>query len=242
MWSAEIDFLISSLKDKKSLFVLTGAGISADSNIPTFRGKNGLWKNYRATDLATPEAFTRDPELVWEWYHWRQSIIHKTDPNKGHITLAEFARMLPSYLLLTQNVDNLHQRAGSEKILEIHGNIFRARCTACNLSVDHSLEPKLPKCSCGALLRPDVVWFGEPVPTDVLNSSLSFIDKCDMIMTIGTSALVQPAASLPVYGKNLGKKLIEINPDPTPISSLCDFVMRDRAAEVLPKILGVLNE
>lgn len=241
MRSAEIERFVDFLKDIESIFVLTGAGISADSGIPTFRGKDGLWKNYRATDLATLESFQKNPELIWEWYHWRQSIILKAKPNGGHRALTEFERLFPSLLILTQNVDGLHQEAGSRKVLELHGNIFRARCMDCGNVINHQLQPDIPKCECGAMMRPDVVWFGEAVPTGVLQRSFSFIDNCDLVIVIGTSAVVQPAASLPIYGKNRGLPLAVVNPEPTPISNFADFQLLGRAAEILPEIVRRLN-
>ena len=160
--------VVEILKSAKSLFVLTGAGVSAESGIPTFRGPQGLWKNYSATELATPQAFKKNPALVWEWYQWRQDLISNAKPNPAHYALAELERIIPHFLLLTQNVDGLHQRAGSKNILELHGNIFRTRCLSCGEIADYKKPPgttnnTLPKCICGGLLRPDVIWFGESI-------------------------------------------------------------------------------
>ncbi|HIE06057.1 MAG TPA: NAD-dependent deacylase [bacterium (Candidatus Stahlbacteria)] len=241
MRSAEIERFVGFLRDKRSVFVLTGAGISADSGIPTFRGQDGIWKNYQATDLATLSAFQRNPQIVWEWYHWRQSIILDAEPNEGHRALVHLEEYCPSFLILTQNVDGLQQKAGSKSVLELHGNIFRARCMDCGQTIHHELEPEIPKCVCGAMMRPDVVWFGEPVPTDVLQRSFAFIDSCDLVIVIGTSAVVQPAASLPVYGKNRGRQLVVVNREATPLSDLADLNLFGHAAEILSDIVRGLN-
>jgi len=242
MRSTPIENLVNYLRDKQSIFVLTGAGISKDSGIPTFRGKDGLWKNYDPLELATAEAFQRNPQLVWEWYHWRQEIVLKARPNPGHIALAEMERIFPSFLIVTQNVDGLHQRAGSNNVQEIHGNIFRVRCIECGKIEDHKLKPDLPRCECGSLFRPDVVWYGEPVRGEVLSKAYEFIMGCDLVMVIGTSAMVQPAASLPIYAKSLKKTLAVINPEPTPLNDLSDFELLDRAAKILPEIVSKINE
>jgi NAD-dependent deacetylase len=242
----------SILKNVKSLFVLTGAGISAESGIPTFRGTDGLWKNYSATDLATPEAFERNPELVWEWYRWRQGIISKAKPNPAHFAITKLEIRVNDFLLLTQNVDNLHQRAGSKNVLELHGNIFRARCLSCgetismkpsinkengNTNLSKSTETQLPKCSCGGLLRPDVVWFGEPIPQDIWQASLDFLNTTDVALICGTSGVVWPAAAIPEIAKRSGAKTIEVNLDPTPISSIVDISIQGKAGEILPQIM-----
>ncbi len=236
----------SVLKSAHSLFVLTGAGISAESGIPTFRGKDGLWKNFSAYDLATPEAFQRNPELVWEWYHWRQSIILKARPNRAHLAITELEAIFEKFLLLTQNVDNLHQRAGTKNILEIHGNIFRARCLECNKIINHQIESEgeidnLPRCECGGLLRPDVVWFGEPIDQDVWQSACCFLEQADVALICGTSGVVWPVAGIPEFARQRRIKTIEVNLEPTPISNIVDISIPGKAGEVLPRIVEGLK-
>lgn len=236
---------IDILKGANSLFVLTGAGISAESGIPTFRGKDGLWKNYSATDLATPEAFDRDPGLVWEWYHWRQSIILGARPNPAYLALVELEKKYSDFLLLTQNVDNLHRQAGSRKIMELHGNIFRARCLGCGKIVDHSIRDgveKIPIClNCGRSLRPDIVWFGEPIPQDIWEESVLFLNRsADAALIIGTSSVVWPAAFIPEIARQNKVRTIEINLEPTPVSDSVDVALYGKAGEILPQITKTL--
>jgi len=234
---------IEILKKSKSLFILTGAGISAESGIPTFRGSDGLWKNYSAIDLATPEAFEKNPELVWEWYHWRQKIILNAEPNPAHYSVVDLEKKFNQFLLLTQNVDNLHRRAGSQNVLELHGNIFRARCLSCGAIVGHEIKPggkidNQPKCACGGLLRPDVVWFGESIPQDIWQQSLKFLSTADTAIISGTSGVVWPAAAIPEMAKRHKVKTIEINLEPTPISSIVDVSILGKAGEILPQIVS----
>lgn len=218
---------------------LTGAGISAESGVPTFRGEDGLWRQQRAEQLATPEAFRRNPQLLWEWYNWRRELIDKCAPNAAHRTLASMERSLTECTIITQNVDGLHRAAGSVSILEIHGNIWRVRCTACRYQAnDHRvplpyLPPHCPEC--GGLLRPDVVWFGESLPGDVIDAAWAAASRCRTMLVIGTSAVVQPAASLPLVAVRNGAQLIEINPAETPLSRLAHRVIRRPAAEAVPE-------
>jgi NAD-dependent deacetylase len=218
--------------------VLTGAGISAESGVPTFRGESGLWRRFRPQELATPEAFDRDPVLVWEWYDWRRGLIGSCVPNAAHETLAEMEAVLPGFTLITQNVDGLHQAAGSRKVLELHGNVWRVRCLSCDrVSENHQAPlPELPpRCSeCGGLLRPDVVWFGESLRPEVLDKAWAAAARCRLMLVIGTSALVHPAASLPLVALRNGAHLVEVNPAETPLSGHAHEVLRGRAAEVLP--------
>ncbi len=219
---------------------LTGAGISAESGIPTFRGATGLWRTYRAEDLATPEAFHRDPETVWQWYDWRRSLIAQAQPNPGHQALAQLERTHPNFTLITQNVDGLHDRAGSRRPLKLHGDIWTLRCTRCpRQRVD--LSPHLPQlpptCECGALERPGVVWFGEPLPLDTWNEAEQAAQSSDLFLVIGTSAQVYPAAGLVHIAKQSGAKIIEINPEATPLSGLVDLPWRSPAAQALPALL-----
>jgi NAD-dependent deacetylase len=236
----KLDARRSPLHRSTPVAVLTGAGISAESGVPTFRGPDGLWRSYRAEDLATPEAFRRDPELVWQWYAWRRSVIGGCRPNAAHQALTEMEQALDNFVLITQNVDGLHGLAGSRRVLELHGNIWRLRCTVhCGPAWENrgDLLPELPpRCpACGALARPDVVWFGEALPGDVLGAALDAARRCKLMLVIGTSALVQPAASLPLLALENGAHLVEINPQPTPLSHLADEVLREPAAQALPR-------
>jgi len=228
------------LSRAERLAVLTGAGISAESGIPTFRGEEGLWKKYRAEDLATPEAFARDPELIWEWYDWRRGIFASKKPNPGHLVLAEWERIFPSLALITQNIDGLHKRAGSENIIELHGNAWKLRCTeesTVSENYDVPLKENPPLCAaCGALLRPHVVWFGEMLDSDIIHKASLLSSTCDAMLVIGTSAVVQPAASLPFSALNRGAKVIEVNPMPTPLTSYADLSFRGKSGEILPLI------
>ncbi|MBN2620474.1 NAD-dependent deacylase [candidate division WOR-3 bacterium] len=233
---------IDILKKSRSLFVLTGAGISAESGIPTFRDADGLWKNYSATDLATPDAFRKDPALVWEWYHWRQDIIRCAQPNTAHQALVAMENRMESFLLLTQNVDNLHQRAGSRNILELHGSIFRARCLNCRATYAYGIEKmpdtvSPPTCPCGGILRPDVVWFGEMIPQDIWHAALAFCATADTVLICGTSGVVWPAAALPGYAQEHGSTIIEINLEPTPASNVVDVAIKGRAGKILPALV-----
>jgi NAD-dependent deacetylase len=218
--------------------VLTGAGTSAESGVPTFRGHGGLWRNFRPEELATPEAFRRDPALVWEWYDWRRGLVGSCTPNAAHATLAEMEATLPGFSLITQNVDGLHQAAGSHNVLELHGNIWRMRCTGCGKAIEdrHVSLPEIPpRCSaCGALLRPDVVWFGESLPPEVLEAAWTAAAHCRLMLVVGTSAIVQPAASLPLVALRNRARVVEVNPAETPLSPHAHEVLRGPAAEMLP--------
>jgi NAD-dependent deacetylase len=228
------------LKKSDSVSVLTGAGISAESGVPTFRGDGGIWKNHRATDLATPEAFDRDPELVWEFYHWRRNLISRVTYNPAHSALVALEQLVPQFTLITQNVDGLHLLAGSQNLLEIHGNIWKVRCTRCQKTMlDRSpdLGP-LPKCgSCGGLLRPHVVWFGETLDPDLLGQAIEASRSCQVMLVIGTSAVVQPAASMALEAKESGAAVVEINLEKTPHSHVMDFTLLGKAGEVLPRLV-----
>jgi len=228
------------LASRPALVVLTGAGVSAESGIPTFRGPDGLWRQFRAEDLATPEAFARQPALVWEWYDWRRQKIHRVEPNPAHLTLARWEKYFPFFVLITQNVDGLHQQAGSTKILELHGNIWKVRCTKEGKVWENRQVPLNqipPLCSdCGSLLRPHVVWFGEALPADVLEEAFKACSQARVMLVIGTSALVQPAASLPLFAQQHGATIIEINLEPTPLSTYADFNLYGKAGEILPLI------
>ncbi|NPA16048.1 MAG: NAD-dependent deacylase [Deferribacteres bacterium] len=237
---------IEALRAARKLVVLTGAGISAESGVPTFRGKDGLWKRYRPEELATPFAFKKNPKLVWEWYDWRRSLIAPLEPNEAHRLIAELEERYPEFALITQNIDGLHKKAGSKKILELHGNIWRVRCTNCPYKGEDyrvPLEEVPPKCpECGALLRPDVVWFGEPLDAEILNEAVHHSETCDLMLVIGTSGVVQPAASLPLIAKNAGAKVAEVNPESTPITSIADWSIRSKAVEFAQKLKEHLKD
>ena len=231
---------IAAFDPAKKILVLTGAGISAESGVPTFRGADGLWQQYRAEELATPDAFAANPQLVWEWYDWRRGIINKAEPNAGHLAIAEMERIFPLFSLITQNVDGLHRRAGNKKIIEIHGNLWQLRCVRDgrvreDLSVPLPVIP--PLCECGALLRPQVVWFGETLDQGDLAQAYTLIEACDLLLVVGTSAVVQPVASFPVIAKQAGAVVIEVNMELTPLSRLADASLRGKAAEILPALL-----
>ena len=220
--------------------VLTGAGISADSGVPTFRGTDGLWRNFRAEDLATPEAFERNPRLVWEWYDWRRTLLHSIQPNAAHEALVKLETRYDQFHLITQNVDGLHRLAGSQRILELHGNIWRVRCVRCHQVADNHDVPLalLPQChSCEGLLRPHIVWFGESLDREVLNASFSAVESCDVLLIIGTSGLVYPAAMLMPSAKTSQAYVIEVNLDPTPYSSNVDLSLQGRAKDIVPLLL-----
>jgi NAD-dependent deacetylase len=225
----------------RSIAVLTGAGISAESGIPTFRDAGGLWKSFRAEDLATPQAFARDPKFVWEWYDWRRSLIAQAEPNAGHHALAELEKRTSEFTLITQNVDGLHDRAGSTRILRVHGDIWTLRCTLCGRE-RHDPRPSLPElpphCACGAIQRPGVVWFGESLPPEVWSQAEQAASGSEVLLVIGTSALVYPAAGLVHLAKASGAKVVEVNPAETPVSGMVDFSWRAPAAEALPLLIA----
>jgi len=220
--------------------ILTGAGISAESGVPTFRGAGGLWKNYKPEELATPEAFAKDPRLVWEWYNWRRELIAKALPNPGHRALVELEKRKPRFTLITQNVDGLHDRAGSGKILRLHGDIWRMKCTACGSNwPDRRVPlPKIPPhCACGGLARPGVVWFGEPLPDGMMKEAEHAASSAQVFLVIGTSAVVVPAASLVPYAKKAGAKVVEINTEETAATAIVDCALRGPAGELLPQLV-----
>ena len=227
------------LEEASSIAVLTGAGISAESGIPTFRGAAGLWKQFRPEDLATPQAFRRNPQLVWEWYDWRRGLNHKAAPNPGHLALAALEQRTPRFTLVTQNVDGLHQAAGSRSVIEVHGSIWTLRCTVCgNRWEDRRVPlPLLPHCECGALARPGVVWFGESLPPDAWGAAEQAAQKCDVFLVVGTSAAVYPAAGLVDVARAAVAKVIDVNLERTSLSETVDFAITGPAGEILPRLL-----
>jgi NAD-dependent deacetylase len=219
---------------------MTGAGISAASGIPTFRGPGGLWKGFKPEDLATPEAFVRDPRTVWEWYDWRRQRIGEASPNAAHRALAELERRKPAFTLITQNVDGLHDLAGSGRILKLHGDIWRMRCTACGAEFPNRRVPLLkipPHCACGGVARPAVVWFGEPLPPGIWQEAEHAAASAEVFLVGGTSAVVYPAAGLIPYARRCGAKVIEINSEATAASEMVDCALRGSAHELLPQLL-----
>lgn len=235
MTSPDLTRLQALLAGADRLTVLTGAGVSAESGIPTFRGAGGLWHNYRAEDLATPEAFAKDPELVWRWYDWRRGLVANARPNAAHLALAALERRRP-VTVITQNVDGLHAQAGSRELIELHGNIWKVRCTGCALISGNTDVPlaTLPPCCprCARTVRPHIVWFGEAVDPYDHQRSVEMTRSADLFLVIGTSGLVHPAAALPRIAKTAGVPVVEINPDPTPNTPLADLVIASPAAEV----------
>jgi NAD-dependent deacetylase len=235
------DVVRALLARARNIVALTGAGCSAESGVPTFRGPGGLWRNFRPEDLATPEAFERDPRLVWEWYDWRRGLIAQASPNPGHAALAALEARGPGLTLITQNVDGLHSLAGSRSPLEIHGSLWRTRCLSCSeIRENREILPRAlpPRCPCGGLLRPDVVWFGESLPVDLVHRSIRAVDACDLMLVVGTSSLVQPAASFAEAALARGVPVVEINLDPTPLSSRATHVLQGRSGEILPRLIS----
>jgi NAD-dependent deacetylase len=229
------------LEAASSVVILTGAGISAESGIPTFRGSDGLWKNFKPEELATPQAFAKDPRLVWEWYDWRRGLIAKAEPNAGHRALVQLEAAKPNFTLITQNVDGLHDRAGSRRVLKLHGDIWRMQCSECGRNwPDRRVPlPKLPPhCGCGAVARPGVVWFGEPLG-EVSAEAEHAAREAGVLLVVGTSAVVNPAATLAPIAKSAGARVIEINPEETPISRHVDLSLRGGAGEILARLIGM---
>ncbi len=230
---------IEKLRQTKSIVFFTGAGISAESGIPIFRGKDGIWNKLKPEELANFDAFMRNPEMVWEWYKHRKQIIKESQPNAAHKTIAEFQKYLPEVVVVTQNIDNLHRRAGSKIVYELHGNIERNYCINCHkfYTEDFELTDKIPTCECGGLIRPDVVWFGEYLPEDQLGASEKAAKSCNVFFVVGTSAVVYPAASLIYTAKENSAYLIEVNIEETEVSRLMNESYFGKAGEILPEFL-----
>ncbi|MFZ1828808.1 MAG: NAD-dependent deacylase [Candidatus Competibacteraceae bacterium] len=234
--------LIARLQAARRVVVLTGAGISAESGVPTFReAQTGLWARYNPEELATPEAFRRNPRLVWEWYAWRQARVRQAEPNAGHHALVDMERHVAELTLITQNVDGLHRRAGSHQVLELHGNLFRTKCFNEDRLVEgwpasDDIPPRCPHC--GGLLRPDVVWFGERLPADALRAAEQAAARAEVFFSVGTSSLVYPAAALPFIALQAGATVVEINPQPTPLSPQVTFSLNGAAGIILPALVA----
>ena len=236
------DNVTKKLRDSKKIVFVTGAGISQESGIPTFRGKDGHWRKYDPMKLASIDAFYDDPKLVWEWYEDRRKNILAAKPNVGHFAISKMEKF-KNVVVLTQNIDGLHQRSGSTNVLELHGSIIRIKCTVCNFSGDitDNFELLPPKCECGNMLRPDVVWFGEALPQEVWTNAIKEASICDIMIIAGTSLVVSPANSLPIYAKQNGATLIEVNIEKTVMSNDMDLSIQATSANVLPKILSILK-
>jgi NAD-dependent deacetylase len=233
------EILIQRLKKARRVAVLTGAGVSAESGVPTFRGEDGIWNKLRPEELASMDAFMSNPERVWEWYNYRKQLISRVEPNPGHYVIVEMEKYYPEFWLITQNVDNLHRRAGNRNILELHGNIMMSRCMRCSKyfdTIDIGEKKDIPRCSCGSMIRPDVVWFGEMLPEETLKEAFHAASICDLFFSIGTSALVQPSASLPVLAREAGAYVVEINTDETVISSRVNIFLSGKSGEILPAL------
>lgn len=241
MKTIEIDrAVLHALENPRTRVVVsTGAGVSAESGVPTFRDANGLWKNFRPEELATPEAFANDPRRVWEWYEYRRGVVRTVRPNPGHCELARWEAHFSDFTLITQNVDGLHRSAGSSQPIELHGNIMTSRCHACGHpagEVGFAGMGELPRCQCGGLIRPNVVWFGEQLPAGALEKSWEAVQYAEVFLSVGTSGIVQPAASLARLAKSSGAFLIEVNPEDTEVSYMFDAVLRYPSGIALPTL------
>ncbi|OQY30397.1 MAG: NAD-dependent protein deacylase [Candidatus Cloacimonetes bacterium 4572_55] len=238
--------VISYLRQTENCVISTGAGVSVESGIPTFRDAlTGFWSNYDPMTLATPTGFRKDPKLVWEWYRFRQGLVMKTKPNPGHYAIAEMEKMFAEFLLITQNIDGLHHRAGSRNLVEIHGNIHRYKCFQEETIVDplpesDEVPPRCP--NCGSYIRPDVVWFGEQLPMEGLEKAEQAITSCDTLISVGTSGAVYPVALFPAQAKHYGAFVIEINLEETPISEIADVSLLGKSGEILPQLVKELKK
>lgn len=237
------DLIADQLRSAKKIVFVTGAGISQESGIPTFRGKDGLWRNYDPMKLATIDAFYDNPKLVWEWYNERRRNIFAAEPNLGHKAIAELEEFV-KVVVLTQNIDGLHQKGGSSSVLELHGSIIKIKCTVCDFKDEIFTEfSNLPPlCKCGNILRPDVVWFGEGLPQDVWQEAIIHANSCDVMVIAGTSLVVSPANTLPIYAKQNNAMLIEINPDETIMTSDMDSSIRSTSAVALPELVSIFKK
>jgi len=231
---------VARLREAMHVLVLTGAGISAESGVPTFRGPEGLWRDFRPEDLATAEAFERDPRLVWEWYDWRRQSVAEARPNAAHVALVRLENRVPEMLVVTQNVDGLHGAAGTRRVVELHGSLWRLRCVDCRQEQDDRRAPLPelpPRCACGGLLRPGVVWFGEALPQQALFESFTAAQRAEVVIVVGTSSVVYPSAALPQAAKSVGAFVIEINPEATNLTPIADVSLRGTAAGLVPALV-----
>ncbi len=237
---------LNALKNAESVLFFTGVGISAESGVPTFRGKEGLWKNYRPEELATLNAFLENPDRVWEWYEYRRGIVRKAKPNAAHLAIVEFEKYFREVVVVTQNVDDLHNRAGSREVYELHGNIEKNFCLRCGKRYDakeFNDSEHAPHCpGCGGLVRPAVVWFGEALPADVMKSAEEAAKQCDVCFVVGTSAVVYPAAYIPFTAKSSGAFVVEVNIQPTEFTPYANLSLTGKAGEILPEVLRKLKE
>lgn len=237
--------LVERARAAERVVVFTGAGISAESGLPTFReAQTGLWARYDPMELATPQAFQRNPQLVWQWYAWRRELATKSEPNPGHVSIARLAQLVPQLVLITQNIDGLHQRAGSQDPIELHGNIHRVKCFRCEhqpADWDRAAESPPPCTVCGGLLRPDVVWFGEALPDNALAQAIGQAQSADLFITVGTSGLVHPAASIPLLAERAGALMVEVNPVTTELSRIMDYRLSGQAGKVMPAFLEAIR-
>ena len=236
---------LSLLKRAERVMISTGAGISTESGIPAFRGTDGLWETFKPEELATPDAFRRDPAKVWQWYDWRRQMLSKVSPNPGHYALVELEAMVPKFFLFTQNIDGLHQRAGSKTVYELHGNIWRVQClkekkTYESLEIPFGEIP--PRCECGSMVRPDVVWFGEALPQEILSSAWQIASNCDFFFLIGSSATVEPAASLAWLARDRGAVVVEINEEITPATEIANECFLGKSGTLLPQLVDALKK
>jgi NAD-dependent deacetylase len=235
--------MLKKFSKAKSVVFFTGAGVSAESGIPTFRGKDGIWSKLKPEELANFNAFLKNPEMVWEWYKHRKQIVHESNPNSAHVSISDFQDIFPKVVVITQNIDNLHKRAGSKIVYELHGNIERNYCINCKTFYNDEIifSNEVPKCKCGGLIRPDVVWFGEYLPQDEFLESEKASSNADIFIVVGTSGIVYPAASMIHLAKERGAYIIEINLEKTEISSVVDQSFWGKAGEILPTIYDELR-
>lgn len=237
-----LESIVSRLRSEQRVVVFTGAGVSAESGIPTFRDKlEGLWSRFSAEELACAKGFKANPKLVWEWYAWRRKMILDAEPNRAHQAIALMETLVPEFTLITQNVDGLHQRAGSTRVIELHGNIHRSRCFDEDTVIEKWAETDQvpPRCpNCGGMLRPDVVWFGEALSDDSYSKAKEAVRNCTMLFSIGTSSLVYPAAVFPYEAAYRGAMVVQINPNQTDLDQVTPFSLRGKAGEWMPAIVN----
>jgi NAD-dependent deacetylase len=236
--------LKNKLKNAERIVFFTGAGISAESGVSTFRGDDGIWKKFKPEELASFQAFMKNADMVWEWYQYRRKIIHDVVPNPAHLAITEFQKYYPSVVVVTQNIDNLHTRAGNKEVYELHGNIERNYCSSCKKRYDfvEFKDKKAQRCECGGMIRPDIVWFGESLPVDQLEASEYAAENCDVLFSVGTSSVVYPAAYIPLQAKKAGKYVVEVNLTKTEQTEYFDELITGKAGEVLPAILEEIKK